>query len=79
MRPLPRRHAQMFSLLDKITQGKATMADLAQLEDLCRPRPGTSLCGLGQGAPNPVLSTLRYFRDEYRAHRRLCLSGRYLR
>jgi len=44
------------------------MDDLAQLEKLCDMVSATSLCGLGQGAPSPVISTLRYFRDEYLAH-----------
>lgn len=56
---------QLYHLLNKIRQGQATTADLAQLEDLCDMVKHTSLCGLGQSAPNPVLSTLRYFRDEY--------------
>jgi bidirectional [NiFe] hydrogenase diaphorase subunit len=60
--------AQMYGLLDKITKGKATLDDLALLENLCEMVKATSLCGLGQGAPNPVISTLRYFRDEYLAH-----------
>ncbi len=60
--------AQMHGLLSKITQGHATMDDLALLEELCDLVRNTSLCGLGQSAPNPVLSTLRYFRDEYLAH-----------
>lgn len=60
--------AQMYDLLDKITRGTATLDDLALLEELCDMVKHTSLCGLGQGAPNPVLSTLRYFRDEYLAH-----------
>jgi bidirectional [NiFe] hydrogenase diaphorase subunit len=60
--------AQMYRLLDKITRGEATMEDLALLEELCDMVRHTSLCGLGQGAPNPVQSTLRYFRDEYLAH-----------
>jgi len=59
---------QMHNLLKKITVGEATPDDLAQLEELCDVVKNTSLCGLGQGAPNPVLSTLRYFRDEYMAH-----------
>lgn len=59
---------QMYNLLTKITQGEATMQDLAMLEELCDLVRNTSLCGLGQAAPNPVLSTLRYFRDEYVAH-----------
>jgi bidirectional [NiFe] hydrogenase diaphorase subunit len=56
---------QMHGLLDKIAHGKATAADLHLLEDLCDVVQATSLCGLGQTAPNPVLSTLRYFRHEY--------------
>ncbi len=60
--------AQMYDLLDKITRGEATLDDLATLERLCDVVSNTSLCGLGQGAPNPVISTLRYFRDEYLAH-----------
>lgn len=60
--------AQMYHLLDKITSGTATLDDLALLEELCDMVKHTSLCGLGQTAPNPVLSTLQYFRDEYLAH-----------
>lgn len=60
--------AQMFDLLDKITRGEATLDDLALLEELADMVRNTSLCGLGQGAPNPVRSTLRYFRDEYLSH-----------
>lgn len=60
--------AQMHNLLSRITSGEATLDDLAMLEDLCDMVKNTSLCGLGQGAPNPVQSTLRYFRDEYLAH-----------
>ncbi|MCH5374809.1 MAG: SLBB domain-containing protein, partial [Planctomycetes bacterium] len=56
---------QMHDLLSKIAAGRATAADLALLEELCEVVQMTSLCGLGQTAPNPVLSTLRYFRDEY--------------
>jgi bidirectional [NiFe] hydrogenase diaphorase subunit len=59
---------QMHGLLDKITRGGATLDDLAMLEELCGLLRDTSLCGLGQTAPNPVVSTLRYFRDEYMAH-----------
>ena len=58
---------QMHGLLDTLTKGRGTRADLALLEDLCEVVRATSLCGLGQTAPNPVLSTLRYFRDEYEA------------
>ena len=56
---------QMHELLRKIIDHRATPKDLALLEDLCDMVKSTSLCGLGQTAPNPVLSTLRYFRDEY--------------
>ena len=59
--------AQMYDLLTKIAAGEATTRDLDQLEHLCDMVQATSLCGLGQSAPNPVLSTLRYFRDEYLA------------
>jgi bidirectional [NiFe] hydrogenase diaphorase subunit len=60
--------AQMFNLLTKICVGEATHADLDLLIDLCDVVKNTSLCGLGQTAPNPVLSTLRYFKDEYLEH-----------
>ncbi len=60
--------AQMYDLLLKISEGRATLNDLALLEALCDMVKHTSLCGLGQAAPNPVISTLRYFRDEYLAH-----------
>ncbi|MBZ0286780.1 MAG: NAD(P)H-dependent oxidoreductase subunit E [Anaerolineae bacterium] len=60
--------AQMYDLLNKITTGEATLDDLATLEELAEMVRSTSLCGLGQGAPTPVKSTLRYFRDEYLAH-----------
>jgi bidirectional [NiFe] hydrogenase diaphorase subunit len=56
---------QMHELLRKIAAGQATAADLALLEELCEVVRMTSLCGLGQTAPNPVLSTLQYFRHEY--------------
>jgi bidirectional [NiFe] hydrogenase diaphorase subunit len=59
---------QMYMLLDTITRGEATENDLAQLEHLAGIVARMSLCGLGQGAPNPIFSTLRYFRDEYLAH-----------
>ena len=59
---------RMLELLDKITKGQATMEDLDKLEELCYHLNDNSLCALGQTAPNPVLSTLRYFRDEYIAH-----------
>jgi bidirectional [NiFe] hydrogenase diaphorase subunit len=56
---------QMYHLLGKISQRLATARDLARLEELCDMVKNTSLCGLGQTAPNPVLSTLKYFRNEY--------------
>lgn len=56
---------QMHRLLDKICRNQATSQDLALLQELCEMVSATSLCGLGQTAPNPVLSTLRYFRHEY--------------
>ncbi|MGB7435203.1 MAG: NADH-quinone oxidoreductase subunit NuoF [Candidatus Acidiferrum sp.] len=60
--------AQMFELLTRMTKGTATPRDLELLEELCDLVSSTSLCGLGQSAPNPVLSTLKYFRDEYTEH-----------
>ena len=59
---------RMLEILTKITDGKATMDDLAELEELAESVKSNSLCGLGQTAPNPVLSTLKHFRDEYIAH-----------
>ncbi|MCR5323913.1 MAG: NADH-quinone oxidoreductase subunit NuoF [Lachnospiraceae bacterium] len=59
---------RMYEMLDKITKGQATLEDLDKLEALCYYIKDNALCGLGQTAPNPVLSTLRYFRDEYVAH-----------
>ncbi len=59
---------RMLELLDKITEGNGTMEDLEKLEELCYYVKENSLCGLGQTAPNPVVSTLRFFRDEYIAH-----------
>jgi NADP-reducing hydrogenase subunit HndC len=59
---------RILEMLDKITSGKGTMEDLDKLEALCNYVKANSLCGLGQTAPNPVLSTLKYFRDEYVAH-----------
>ena len=59
---------RMLEYLEKITSGKATLQDIDDLEQLCYYIKANSLCGLGQTAPNPVLSTLRYFRDEYEAH-----------
>ncbi|NJC88276.1 MAG: NADH-quinone oxidoreductase subunit L [Desulfuromonas sp.] len=59
---------QMYRFLDRVSNGSATERGLVHLEELCRLMKETSLCGLGASAPNPVLSTLRYFRDEYLAH-----------
>ncbi len=59
---------QLYMILDQICRGEATIEDLAQLERLAGIIQRTALCGLGQGAPNPIFSTLRYFRDEYMAH-----------
>ena len=59
---------RILEILTKITEGKATMEDLDKLEELCKYVKDDSLCGLGQTSPNPVLSTLRYFRDEYIEH-----------
>ena len=59
---------RMLELLNKITDGNGEMEDLDKLEELANYIKAGSLCGLGQTAPNPVLSTLRYFRDEYVAH-----------
>ena len=59
---------RMLEILEKITKGNGTLEDLDKLEELCYYIKDNSLCGLGQTAPNPVLSTLRYFRDEYIAH-----------
>ncbi len=69
--------AHMHDILTKITNGTASMNDLSTLEELCDVVRNTSLCGLGQTAPNSILSTLRYFRDEYLAHiqRRTCPAG----
>ena len=58
----------MLAILEKIVRGKATMEDLDLLEELAHAVKDGSLCGLGKTAPNPVLSTLKYFRDEYIAH-----------
>ena len=67
----------MWMLLDQITKGEASETDLAQLERLAGIVQKMSLCGLGQGSPNPIFSTLRYFRDEYMAHivDKICPAG----
>ncbi|MDD4291279.1 MAG: NADH-quinone oxidoreductase subunit NuoF [Clostridia bacterium] len=59
---------RLLEMLTKVTDGTATMEDLDKMEELCYYIKDNSLCGLGQTAPNPVLSTLRYFRNEYEAH-----------
>lgn len=59
---------RLLELLEKITSGKGELEDIDKLEKLCYYIKENALCGLGQTAPNPVLSTLRYFRDEYVAH-----------
>ncbi|ETO38913.1 NADH-quinone oxidoreductase subunit NuoF [Thermoanaerobacterium aotearoense] len=59
---------RMLELLNKITSGKGEEGDIEKLETLANSIKASSLCGLGQTAPNPVLSTIRYFRDEYEAH-----------
>ena len=59
---------RLLEKLEKITEGKGTLEDIDELEELCNYIKQNSLCGLGQTAPNPVLSTLRFFRDEYIAH-----------
>ena len=59
---------RMLEILNKITEGKGELEDIDKLEELAEAIKTTALCGLGQTAPNPVLSTLRYFRDEYIAH-----------
>ena len=59
---------RMLDILDKITAGKGEDGDIEKLEELAKTIKATALCGLGQTAPNPVLSTLHYFRDEYEAH-----------
>ncbi len=58
----------LYEILDKISKGEGEIEDLQKLENLGNVIKGSALCGLGQTAPNPVLSTLKYFRDEYLAH-----------
>ena len=58
----------MYEILDKITKGNGTLDDIKNLKELCYNVKESALCGLGQTAPNPILSTLRYFEDEYIAH-----------
>ena len=59
---------RLYEMLDKITKGKGTLEDLDKIEELCYYIKENALCGLGQTAPNPVISTLTHFRDEYIAH-----------
>ena len=59
---------RLLEMLDDITKGKGTLEDIDKLEELCKYIKQNSLCGLGQTAPNPVLATLNFFRDEYVAH-----------
>jgi NADH:ubiquinone oxidoreductase subunit F (NADH-binding)/NAD-dependent dihydropyrimidine dehydrogenase PreA subunit len=69
---------QMLGYLTKISEGKATEEDIEKLERICRATQKASLCGLGQTAPNPIVSTLRYFRDEYLEHvkEKKCRAGK---
>jgi len=68
---------RMLEILDKVTNGQAVLEDLDKLEELCYYIKDNSLCGLGQTAPNPVLSTMKYFRAEYETHikEKKCPSG----
>ena len=59
---------RILDILEKICDGKGTLEDIDRLEILCHEVARNSLCGLGQGAPNPVISTLKHFREEYIAH-----------
>lgn len=70
-------NTRLLELLEKITKGQGTLEDLDKLKSLSETIKDTSLCGLGQTAPNPVLSTLKYFYDEYKAHvvDKVCPSG----
>lgn len=69
---------RLHEILEKITSGKGTEEDLDYLQNLCKVIKDTSLCGLGQTSPNPVLSTLEHFHDEYLVHvnERRCPAGR---
>jgi len=68
---------RMYEILERITEGKGEEGDIEKLELLAKNIKASALCGLGQTAPNPILSTLRYFRDEYEAHinEKRCPSG----
>ena len=59
---------RMLEMLEEITEGRGKTGDLEKLEKLAMNIKSASVCGLGQSAPNPVISTLKYFREEYRAH-----------
>ena len=59
---------RLLEMLTKITEGEGTLEMLDEMEELCKEIKDTALCGLGQTAPNPILSTLKSFRDEYIAH-----------
>jgi len=66
----------MLDILDKICSGQAEMSDIEKLEQLALNIKKTSLCGLGKTAPNPVLTTLKYFRNEYEEHiNGICKTG----
>lgn len=69
---------RMKDILERITQGKGVRGDLEELDTLARDITASALCGLGQTAPNPILSTLRYFRNEYEAHiyGKTCATGK---
>jgi Fe-S-cluster-containing hydrogenase component 2 len=58
----------MYEILERITEGKGEEGDIEKLENLAKSIQASALCALGQTAPNPVLSTIKYFRDEYEAH-----------
>jgi NADH-quinone oxidoreductase subunit F len=68
---------QLLSILVKITKGKGTIEDLSRMESLCQTIKKGSLCGLGQTAPNPILTTLKYFKNEYLSHinEKRCIAG----
>jgi NADH-quinone oxidoreductase subunit F len=68
MHPLPEGTKQMLDILEAITRGEGEEEHLGLLEELAAVMGGASICGLGQSAPNPVLSTLKHFRAEYEAH-----------
>jgi NADH:ubiquinone oxidoreductase subunit F (NADH-binding) len=68
---------KMLHIIDRLSKGEAKMEELKELEELCVSVKAGSLCGLGTSAPNPVLTSLKYFRDEYEAHTKgICPTGR---